>query len=93
VVGAGPNGSAAAIALAQQGVTVTVLEAAEDLGGGTTPPGAGVHGMCGFYAAQSALRFLGSPLARSRVRGRRPPMGEGQPADAVRSTCAFVCVQ
>ena len=25
-----------------------------------TPPGAGVHGMCGFNAAQSALRFLGA---------------------------------
>jgi phytoene dehydrogenase-like protein len=24
-----------------------------------TPPGAGVHGMCGFNAAQSALRYLG----------------------------------
>jgi phytoene dehydrogenase-like protein len=29
-----------------------------------TPPGAGVHGMCGHNAAQSALRFLGSPSAR-----------------------------
>jgi phytoene dehydrogenase-like protein len=24
----------------------------------STPPGAGVHGMCGFHAAQDALRSL-----------------------------------
>ncbi|MEY4510796.1 MAG: hypothetical protein RLZZ450_2918 [Pseudomonadota bacterium] len=31
---------------------------------GSTPPGGGVHGMCGFYAAQSAIRRLhkGVPL-------------------------------
>jgi phytoene dehydrogenase-like protein len=25
----------------------------------STPPGAGVHGMCGYHAAQAALRRLG----------------------------------
>jgi phytoene dehydrogenase-like protein len=39
-----------------------------------TPPGAGVHGMCGYNAAQSALRHLGprvAPRCRAAGAGRR----------------------
>jgi phytoene dehydrogenase-like protein len=65
VVGAGPNGLAAAIRLAQEGVSVVVLEANETIGGGTrsaelTLPGF-AHDVC------SAVHPLGagSPFFRS----------------------------
>jgi phytoene dehydrogenase-like protein len=67
VVGAGPNGLAAAITVARAGRSVLVVEAAETIGGGTrsaelTLPGF-VHDVC------SAVHALGvaSPLFKSEV--------------------------
>src|SRR5262249_5924084 len=45
VVGGGPNGLAAAISLAAQGVQVTVLEAADEVGGGTRSSEAIIDGL------------------------------------------------
>ena len=45
VVGGGPNGLAAAIALAAEGVSVTVLEAADEVGGGARSSEAIVPGL------------------------------------------------
>jgi phytoene dehydrogenase-like protein len=44
-----------------------------------TPPGAGVHGMCGFNAAQSALRALTDRAAPGRARRGGAGRGPGQP--------------
>jgi phytoene dehydrogenase-like protein len=70
VVGSGPNGLAGAVALARAGVTVTVLEARDTIGGGTrsaelTVPGL-VHDIC------SAIHPLaaGSPFLASLDLGR-----------------------
>jgi len=64
VVGAGPNGLAAAVTLAAEGVAVTVLEAADTIGGGTrsgerTRPGL-IHDHCSAFHPLG----VGSPFLR-----------------------------
>jgi phytoene dehydrogenase-like protein len=65
VVGSGPNGLAAAVTLAREGVEVTVLEAAQTIGGGArtselTLPGL-LHDECSAFHPMAAI----SPALRS----------------------------
>jgi len=87
VVGAGPNGLAAAIALAQAGWSVLVLEGAETVGGGTrsaelTLPGF-THDVCSAIhplgVASPFLRTL--PLADHGVEWIQPPAALAHPFD------------
>ncbi|MDX6375017.1 MAG: hypothetical protein QOD98_4005 [Nocardioidaceae bacterium] len=103
VVGAGPNGLAAAVALALAGRSVTVLEGADTIGGGTrtgelTVPGL-LHDLCSaVHPFAIASPFLASlPLAEHGLVWRHPevdlahPLDDGTAGVMVRSlddTCA-----
>ena len=87
VVGAGPNGLAAAIVLAQAGLSVRVLEAADSVGGGArsaelTLPGF-VHDVCSAIhplgVASPFFRTL--PLADHGLEWIEPPAALAHPFD------------
>ncbi len=87
VVGSGPNGLAAAVHLARAGVDVTVLEAAETIGGGTRStemivPGL-VHDQCSaVHPVAAASPFLRSlDLGRLGLRWRAPVVDCAHPLD------------
>jgi phytoene dehydrogenase-like protein len=87
VVGAGPNGLAAAVALARHGVEVTVLEAAAEIGGGTRSgdailPGL-VHDRCSaIHPMAVGSAFLQSlDLARYGLRWKLPQVDCAHPLD------------
>lgn len=87
VVGSGPNGLSAAVALAREGVSVTVLEARERIGGGTrsgelTVPGV-LHDECsGIHPAGAASPFFNSlDLETHGLRWRWPEIDCTHPQD------------
>ncbi|MFN7953668.1 MAG: NAD(P)/FAD-dependent oxidoreductase [bacterium] len=87
VIGAGPNGLAAAIVLAQAGASVVVLEAAETIGGGTrtaelTLPGFR-HDVCSAAHPMGILSpfFRTLPLTQHGLRWIRPRASVAHPLD------------
>jgi phytoene dehydrogenase-like protein len=87
VVGSGPNGLACAVALAQAGVKVRVLEAAETIGGGTrsgelTVPGL-VHDVCSAFhpTAVNSPFFRSLGLEKHGLEWRWPEIDLAHPFD------------
>lgn len=103
MVGSGPNGLSAAVALAQAGASVLVLEAADEVGGGTrtaelTEPGFR-HDVCSAVHTTGILSpfFRSLPLEEHGLRWIVPRASvahplDGEPAvmlwDSVEDTCA-----
>jgi phytoene dehydrogenase-like protein len=91
VVGAGPNGLAAALTLARAGLRVEVFEGAPDAGGGCrtaelTLPGF-AHDVCSTVHALAAASpfFAGSDLAARGVRLLAPKVAAAHPLDGGRA--------
>jgi phytoene dehydrogenase-like protein len=87
VVGAGPNGLAAAVALARHGVEVTVLEAADEIGGGTRSSEAILPGLLHDHCSAIHPMAVGSAflqgldLGRYGLRWKLAPIDCAHPLD------------
>lgn len=87
IVGSGPNGLAAAVALAREGASVVVLEASDSIGGGTrtaelTRPGF-LHDVCSGAHPMGILSpfFRELPLEQHGLDWLLPPASVAHPLD------------
>lgn len=87
VIGAGPNGLAAAVALARAGASVCILEARDEIGGGIrtaelTLPGF-AHDVCSGCHPMGVLSpwFRSLPLDQHGLRWIHPPASVAHPLD------------
>jgi len=87
VVGSGPNGLAAAVTLARQGVAVTVFEAADTIGGGTRTSDLTGDGLLHDHCSAVHPLAIGSPFMKEADLGRyglrwcRPEVDLAHPLD------------
>ncbi len=93
VVGSGPNGLAAAAVLARSGVSVTVLEAAATIGGGTRSSEAILPGLVHDQCSAVHPLVLASPVFRqlglSELRWRAPEVDCAHPLDDASAGALF----
>ena len=95
VVGAGPNGLAAAVTLARSGLRVQVFERNATIGGGArteelTLPGFR-HDVCSaVHPMALASRFFREFQLARRVELRQPPVSFGHPLDGGRAGIAYL---
>ncbi|GAB09746.1 hypothetical protein GOARA_046_00150 [Gordonia araii NBRC 100433] len=98
VVGGGPNGLAAALHLARQGVSVTVLEAKSTVGGGARSGEAGYPGLINDYCSAVHPLGVGSPfwktvdLERYGLTWRWPEVDCAHPLDDGRAGVLYQSV-
>jgi phytoene dehydrogenase-like protein len=95
VVGAGPNGLAAAITLAGAGLKVVLHEAADTVGGGTRTRGLALPGFRHDVCSSAHPMGLASPffrafdLARHGVEMLQPEVAYGHPLDGGQAALAY----
>ncbi len=99
VIGSGPNGLAAAVSLAQAGASVLVLEARDEIGGGTrtaelTLPGY-AHDVCSAVHPMGALSpfFRTLPLLEHGLRCIHPRASVAHPLDDGPATLLYRSVE